>query len=108
MGRFLDSKGIELLAKQTKHNINVLRIDNNVIPDDYRLAINKINDATPVLVSPLNKDVAAGYTIVKDIFGDRAIVIRIDVPRKIYRQGVQTITYFILWFVFAASIKSYK
>src|SRR3989304_4845004 len=104
MGRYLDSKGIELLAQQTKQNINILRVDDNVIPDDFRLAMNKINDAAPVLVSPLSKDIVAGYTIAKDIYGDRALVIKIDARRNIYRQGVQTITYFILWFVFAASL----
>ena len=104
MGRYLDSKGIELLAQQTKQNINVLRVDGNVIPDDFRQAMQKIDDAAPVLVSPLSKDIVAGYTIVKDIYGDRALVLKIEAPRNIYRQGVQTITYFILWFVFAALI----
>lgn len=102
MGRYLDSKGIELLAEQTKQKINVLRFDSNVIPDDFRLAMNKINEASPVLVSSLSKDIVAGYTNVNDIYGDRALVLKVEAPRNIYRQGVQTITYFILWFVFAA------
>lgn len=104
MGRYLDSKGIELLAQQTKQNVNVLWVDDSVIPEDFKLAMIKINDAAPVLVSSLSKDIVAGYTIIKDIYGDKALVIKIEAPRTIYRQGVQTITYFILWFVFAAFI----
>ena len=104
MGRYLDSKVVNLLAEQTKQRIHVLRVDDDVIPDDIRLAMDKINDTATILVSSLNRDVVAGYTVVKDIYGDRAFVIKVEAPRKIYRQGVQTITYFILWFVFAASI----
>ena len=104
MGRYFDSKIVSLLAEQTKQSINVLRVDDNVISDEFRLAMDKINDAAPVLVSSLSRDSVAGYTIVKDIYGDRAFVLKIDSRRKIYIQGVQTITYFILWFVFAAAI----
>src|SRR4030067_2075754 len=62
----------------------------------------RINDATPIQISPLNDEVVAGYTVVNDIYGNRALAIKVDVPRSIYKQGVQTITYFILWFVAVA------
>ncbi len=101
MGRFLDSKEIELLAKQTKLSINVLRTDSKIIPDDFKTAMTRINESTPVLVSSLNTDVVAGYTIANDIYGKRVLVFKVDVPRNIYQQGVRTITYFILWFTLA-------
>lgn len=110
MGRFLDSKEIELLAQQTKLSINVVRTDNIEKPDDFELAMTRINNAAPILVSSLKNDVVAGYTIVNDIYGDGAFIIKVDVPRNIYKQGVQTITYFILWFaaaVLAFAVISY-
>ncbi len=102
IGRYLDSNEINMLAQQTKLPINILRVDSNVVPDDFKLAMIRINEETPVMVSPLNKEVVAGYSIVNDIYGDRALVIKVGIPRNIYKQGVQTITYFILWFVAAA------
>lgn len=104
IGRYLDSNEVDILAQQTKLNINVLRVDDNVMPDDVRNAMTQINDSAPILVSSLNKDIVAGYSIVKDIYNDKALVVKVDIPRNIYKQGIHTITYFVVWFVFAAFI----
>jgi diguanylate cyclase (GGDEF)-like protein/PAS domain S-box-containing protein len=101
IGRYLDSKEIEQLAQQTKLSIGVLRVDDKIIPDDFKDAMTRLSDARPVLVSTLSKEVVAGYTIVKDVYGNRAFVVKVDAPRTIYKQGVHTITYFILWFLLA-------
>ncbi len=104
IGRYLDSKEIEQLAQQTKLSIGVLRVDDRIIPDDFKDAMTRLSDAMPVLVSTLSKEVVAGYTIVKDVYGKRAFVIKVDAPRTIYKQGVHTITYFILWFLLAGFV----
>ncbi|MCC6544491.1 MAG: EAL domain-containing protein [Nitrospirae bacterium] len=104
IGRYLDSKEIEQIAQQTKLSINVIRVDDKIIPDDIKIAIQKIDDAAPVLVSPLSRDLVAGYATVKDIYGNNAFVTKVESQRKIYRQGVDTITYFILWFVLAVLV----
>src|SRR3972149_1994865 len=57
MGRFLDSKEIELLAQQTKLSVDVIRTDNIVKPDDFQLAMTRINNAAPILVSSLKNDI---------------------------------------------------
>ncbi len=110
IGRYLDSKEIELLARQTKLSIDVLRVDNEVIPDDFKRAMTKLNDTNQITVSSLSKDVVAGYTVVNDIYDKRAFVVKVDATRTIYKQGLQTITYFILWFLltgFVFSVVSY-
>ncbi|MDD5435350.1 MAG: EAL domain-containing protein, partial [Nitrospira sp.] len=45
-------------------------------------------------------------TLIKDIYGKKAFVLKIALPRRIYKQGVETIRYFVLWFLFTGIIVS--
>lgn len=98
MGRFLDSKEIDAIAKKTELSISEARVDRNTMPDDFKLAATNINEATPIVVSQLG-DVVAGYTILNNIYGKRILAIKVDAPRNIYKRGLKTIIYFFYWLV---------
>lgn len=51
---------------------------------------------SPTLVRPLSPETVAGYTIIEDIYGKPAILMRVDSPRPIYKQGQASIRYLIL------------
>lgn len=104
MGRYLNTEEIDLLAQKVRLSLTVHRVDETDLPADFILAEQKLSDASPVLISPLGKESVAAYTMVKDIYGKGAFIIKVDTPRTIYRQGVETIRYFILWFFFAGVI----
>ena len=104
MGRYLDTEKIGLLAQQIRLSMTVHSVDDTGLPVDIILAEQKLSNATPVLVRPLSKETVAAYTMVKDIYGKGAFIIKVHTPRTIYRQGVETIRYFILWFFFAGVI----
>jgi signal transduction histidine kinase len=52
----------------------------------------------------LNETQVAGYTILNDIFGQPALIYRIDLPRDIFAQGQSSIFYFILSLVISGLV----
>ena len=56
-------------------------------------ALSHLSKANPVFVTPLNRDQIAGYTLLKDIYGDPAILLRVASPRSVYQQGQRTLQF---------------
>lgn len=52
--------------------------------------------ANQILVRPFGDGRVAGYTLLGDIYGQSAMVLRVDVPRRIYQQGQISLRYFLL------------
>ncbi|WP_199246540.1 adenylate/guanylate cyclase domain-containing protein [[Phormidium] sp. ETS-05] len=54
-----------------------------------------IQDQT-ILVQALNAEIIAGYTVLPDIHNQPALLLQIDLPREIYRQGQNSLGYLIV------------
>lgn len=106
IGRYLNTEEIEKLAYKTQLSVAIQRTDNQYMTPDFRYARDRLEDSISTLVHPLNNDSVAGYTIVKDIYGKDAMILKVDTKRTIYQQGKDTIFYFLLWFLFAGLIFS--
>jgi diguanylate cyclase (GGDEF)-like protein/PAS domain S-box-containing protein len=104
MGRYLDSAEISLLARTTHLSVAVQRFDDQQAPADFQAAIASWHEDPKVLVQPLSEDSVAGYTTVKDIYGDPALMLRVDMPRSIYQHGQATVSYLILSLVLVALV----
>lgn len=99
MGRYLDAAKINELAATTLFPISIYRFGDPQAPRDFSVARASISAAVPVFVQPLNEQSVAGYTFIKDIGGHSALMLRVDAPRDIYRQGQSAISYLILTIV---------
>jgi sensor domain CHASE-containing protein len=99
MGRYLDSNEIERLARITQLSLTVFRYNDPQVPPDFQVAHSLLSEKSPIIVKPLNKHSIGGYALIKDIYGNPAITLRVDKPREIYKQGKSTIIYFILLFL---------
>jgi PAS domain S-box-containing protein len=55
-----------------------------------------LSDQQPIVVRPASEQLVQGFTLVKDIYDQPALVLRVDYPRDIYQQGQQTLTYLLL------------
>jgi len=65
-----------------------------VRPSDSALLTGRGEEA--VLVRPINDELVEGQTVIRDIYGNDAILLTIVTPRGIYQQGKATILTFIL------------
>ena len=52
--------------------------------------------ATSRFVIPIDADTLAGYVMLPDLFGQPALVVRVDMPRAVYAQGASSVRYFTL------------
>lgn len=96
MGRYLNATAIKHLAVRTHLSITFYPVEDPQLPDDVQAVRDLLLHKVPILVQPLNTQTVAGYTIIKDISGQPALIVRVDLPRNIYQQGQASIYYLVL------------
>lgn len=105
-GRYLDEIEIIKLAQTTHLSVTIRQWEDASLPADFETARAKISVDSPIFVQALSSQIVAGYTIVKDLYGDPALIIRVDTPRQIYQQGRNTLIYIMLSLFVIASVVS--
>lgn len=91
-GRYLDMARIDHIAEATRLSISLAPLAGD-LPADFQDARSVITSEEPQAVKPLGEDNVAGYTILDDIYGDPALMVRVDSPRQVYSQGLTTKKY---------------
>jgi PAS domain S-box-containing protein len=102
-GRYLDSDGISKLAKVTGLPITMYGASEAGMPDDFKQALLALAKDKPVFVRPQNDSTIAGYGLVTDIYGEPALILRVDLPRSIYHQG-KTMAMYVVAFLGGGTI----
>ena len=98
MGRYLDAAEIERLAETTHLPLIMHRLTDPQIPPDFQEARLSLSEETPILAQPLDDQSIAGYTVLRDIYRKPSLMLRVDMPRDIYKQG-QVIVAYVIWLV---------
>ena len=91
MAYFLDEDEIERISKLAQLSITVHRVDQPLF--------SKINTQIQVI----DEHKIAGYTIIKDIYNQPAILLKLVMPRNIFKQGLNSL-YYLSIFVFCFAI----
>jgi sensor domain CHASE-containing protein/class 3 adenylate cyclase len=94
MGRHLDEAEITRLAESTRLTLSVWRLD-GTLAGELQAARAALSDAAPVAVKPLDGQTVVGYALIKDVYARPALILRVELPRNIYRQGQDSLTYFV-------------
>ena len=103
MGRYLDSSVPPLSGTSPSKVLRLIPVNDPEIPPAV-LASLKSGGTTPYGISePLDNSLIAGYSLVTDVYGRDALVLKIREPREIYRQGVESTTQYI-YIVLAAGL----
>ncbi len=88
VGRYLAPAEVERLSDLFGYPIAVYRIDHpEQMPSDIQMARTILSSGPSVLTRPLDEASIAGYTLLRDIHGNPALILRIRFPRTIYQQG---------------------
>ncbi len=96
MGRYLESD-LERLSELTQLPLVSRRIDDVKMSSDFAAAKSSLSKKRPVLIKPLSENSIAGYTLIQDVYGNPALILRADMPRDIYQQGRTTSYYHFLF-----------
>ena len=108
MGRVLDSDEAARLGAMTHMPLDIERIDGKDLPDDFRQVQSAISQEKPTVVRAINDTSIAAYGELDDIYGHRALILRVMLPRTISEQGRTSLLQFLLLllaagFVFGAA-----
>ncbi|MEG4203913.1 CHASE4 domain-containing protein [Microcoleus sp. Pol7_A1] len=95
-GRNLDAAGIAKVSKITRLPLIVHSVNEARLPADFQKAREKLSEKKPILVRPLSEESIAGYALIRDIYNQPALLLRVDLPREIYRQGQISLLYLLI------------
>src|SRR5579862_7051769 len=86
-GRFLDADETVRLGQMTYMPVDIARFDSRSMRSDFRRAASAISEQNPVFIHPDSAESLGAYQVLRDIYGNPAAILRILLPRNIYRQG---------------------
>ncbi|HMA33532.1 MAG TPA: diguanylate cyclase [Chloroflexia bacterium] len=96
LGRFFDAHEIAGLARTTQLTLTAYPVGAADMPADVRAALAALTGGPTIIVRPLSADTVGGYTLLRDIYGQPALVLRTVQPRAIYARGQSTLLFFIV------------
>jgi sensor domain CHASE-containing protein/nitrogen-specific signal transduction histidine kinase len=97
MGRFFDASQVARVSNETHLSIFIERLDDPDLPNDFQAAYIQISEENPIFVQPLNSETVSGYTLIKDIYGQPILILRINLLRNIYNQGLASVNFFFFF-----------
>jgi adenylate cyclase len=104
MGRYLNDIKKEELAKRTKLELDIFLLEDKELNDNLKkikeeleyLSKQKIEgEEVPIITQPLDGELISGYTLIRDINGDPALLLEITLKRDIYQQGKTSLIYLL-------------
>ncbi len=93
-GRYLDADEIKRLSDTTHLSLRFQRYSDVHSPDDFREEAS--SEDGQIIVKPVNEQSIAGYSLLKDVYGNPALLLRVDAARAIYAQGQASVTYLLI------------
>jgi len=97
MGRFLNAAEVERLSGLTDLSLSLQRFDGPaLLPPDFQTARETLAGGAATFTQPLTANTIAGYAPLLDIYGQPALILRVDLPRNIYAQGLGSLRFFAL------------
>jgi len=103
-GRYLDEEELKRLSSITHMSLALHQIGNEKLPDDFKAVFPLLSTKKQIVIQPLKEGTVAGYTVLNDINGNPALILRVDLPREIYNQGRVSINYFLISLIFVSLI----
>jgi signal transduction histidine kinase len=92
-GRYLDNEVVSKLSETSHLKVSTYLPNMEDLPAELRDAIVGLG-IEPVYVHSLNEDAVNGYTYIKTIDGQPAFILKVELPRRIYSEGITSFYYF--------------
>ncbi len=96
MGRYLNEEEISRLATLTQPSLRLTSVTDPSLSPDLISRLTHTSNPVPTVIKAQNADYVAGSALIRDIYGDDALVLQITEYRNIYHQGINTTIQVIL------------
>jgi two-component system, NtrC family, sensor kinase len=93
MGRYFDEQLTQQLGSLAQVSLTAYLSNAPNLPAEVEQARQALIAGESVFVEPLSPKSIAGYALLNDIAGNPAILLRIDMSRRIYQQGLLSLRY---------------
>ncbi|MGI5920447.1 MAG: CHASE4 domain-containing protein [Syntrophomonadaceae bacterium] len=93
MGRFLNREEIQRLIQTTILSLSLQRIDPGA-KDRIPAKADPDPFQSNIVIKPIDENTIAGYAYLKDIYGQQGLVMSVEMPRDIHKQGEKTVGYY--------------
>ncbi len=95
MGRYVDAALVDHLARTTHLALDMYGVQDAQMPADMQALKGSFSLSNEFVVWPRDGDTVAGYTILNDLYGQPALLLRVTTSRPIYQQGQATMNYIL-------------
>ncbi len=103
-GKFLNSAKIAQFSESLGLPLTSRTITEVQLPQDFQAARAALTNGAATYVNPISGDQIAGYTLVNDIYGSPALLLRVDMPRDITARGQASVNLFLGLLVFTGLV----
>lgn len=93
MGRFLDDALLSRLSEMMGFPIHVQPIEEGAAPGVPSATQTALPSGAPVWVQALSSSTVAGYGVLEDVYGQPALLVRLEHPRDFYRIAQRSFSY---------------
>ena len=101
-GRLLNAEEVAHLSELTRLSLTIAPLSATQLAPDMRRAKQPLLvENHPIWINPLTEQTIAGYTLIRDVYGKPALLLRVDAPRTIQQQGQTAIHYLVASIVIA-------
>ncbi len=104
VGRFLDTKEIAQMGTPLKSELSFYHEGQKDLPAEIAAVRKTLSQQHRELIKPINGHTIAGYALIKDAFGKYSLILKTKDKRVIFRQGMTTILYVIVFVLFMALV----
>lgn len=97
MGRFLDSNLVEKFKEQSEFDFDVVPLQGDNVPAEFKKIADQINTDIPQLLSQAeDSGFLHAYTTARDINNQKALLISSNIPRKVMDTGARAMLYAVI------------
>lgn len=94
-GRDFDQARINSIGAKTHLLFSVYKLDESDLPVDVAEAKSSITQEKPIYIKPVSQNTIHGYKILNDINGQPLLMLRVEIPREVYIQGLAARSYLL-------------
>jgi len=96
--RIVDSQLTETLESSSL-SIDFIPLINDKDLFKYEGIVSQITAERPIFIRKYDQDAIFGFSLVNDLYGVPALLLRTETPRVIYQQGIEMVNYFVITFI---------
>jgi signal transduction histidine kinase len=95
-GRQLDAAELQRLARTTLSSLEGYALADSRLPAEVRALLAARPATDPIVVRPVDPETLVGYAILRDVYGEPALVLGARMPREVYARARLALVYLMV------------